>query len=539
MTKLYYINIYTELNHSPMEKLFSVLERILPVKFFFNEQGRIKPAGKIFIKDIKKHNLEEKPKNIPCLSVPMQGNNATDEEKVQIEVTFTDYLDVPIPFRGRTVKTKVIENTHFLLLHQNEKVIAKNHKNPIWTISDTGMVKHYRSSLFFPKIISNGNFSDVFNGESFLEILPLIHFLREVCKTALYKTPTFRATFIIDDPNLHWPRYGFVDYRELAVHAKRENYHVSFATIPIDTWFTHTATAELFIKNSKWLSLSVHGNNHAKVELARKYTQSERISLLKQAHQRMKRLEEKTNLSVCRVIVPPHGACSEEMLADIIKCGFESACISVGSLREYNKEKSWTRKLGYFPSEVVAGCPVLPRSGLTGNIENTLLIAGYLGRPLILRGHHYDLKNGIEVIDKIAKFVNEMGNVLWMNLTNISRSNYLWRMEGGACRVKPLGNKIVIKLPSYATDVIIEELNDMNEGAWRMFSADGFSCKIKTGVQFRLPDSIGSEIFIEQAELPERDLPMLRVKTTSAWLIIRRLLTEARDRLSLLAQYKT
>jgi hypothetical protein len=535
---LHHIHISKYLNSSPRKNLFSLLEILLPVRFYFKEQVEIEPAGKIILEDMV--NLDEvvNSKDISSLSAPLQGSHVNHDQKVQIEVKFADNLDIPIPFRGRKLITNVKGIGSFLSLRKNEKILAECQQGPIWSLTDEGGVKHFRSCLPFPQISAYKNFSDVFNGERFLEMIPLIHFLHEVSGNTIYKNPPLRAAYIIDDPNLHWPKYGYVDYNKIALHAKRENYHVCFATIPLDTWFTHAATADLFRRNSQWLSLVVHGNNHAKAELARKYSRSARTALLKQAIQRMKLLEDKTNLRFCRVIVPPHGACSEDMLTEIKRCGFESVCISSGSLRAYNREKSWTKTLGFFPSEVIEGVPVLPRSGLTGSVENKLLIASYLGQPMILRGHHYDLKDGVEVLDGIAKFINGMGNVLWLNMTNLSRLNYLWRMEGGTYRVKPLGRKIVIQLPGETTKVMIEGFSTTDEGVWRTYSADGFYSKIKTGEQFRLPDSVSRKIFIERAELQELDLAIVKPNATSAWLILRRLLTEARDRLSCLSIYK-
>ena len=104
---------------------------------------------------------------------------------------------------------------------------------------------------------------------SFLEMLPCIDYVQRICAPCLFEGPSSRACFIFDDPNLHWPRYGFVDFKEIAANATKHNYHVSFATIPFDGWFTHQPTAEIFRNNADRLSLAVHGNNHTRWELAR------------------------------------------------------------------------------------------------------------------------------------------------------------------------------------------------------------------------------------------------------------------------------
>ena len=110
-----------------------------------------------------------------------------------------------------------------------------------------------------------------------------------------------------------------------------------FATVPLDTWFTHPQVAKLFKRQERRISLSIHGNDHIREELARTYTEQQRTALLKQSISRIERLERKTGLRVCRVMVPPHGACSAEMLGAIGNNGFEAASISHGSLGVYNE----------------------------------------------------------------------------------------------------------------------------------------------------------------------------------------------------------
>lgn len=532
MTPVYPICISEDLTSALGTEVFSVLERLLPVRFIFKETHGVEAAGEMIVNNMSNQDKAVRSKSVPSLGVPLSTHPANEAHHIEFEVNFADDPDVPFPFRGRMVKTKVAGDWPLLSLRENEKVLATIQQKPIWIMSVTGMAKHFRSALPLPRISADQNFSDVFNGERFLEILPFLYFLREICESRAYQNSPLRAAYIIDDPNLHWPRYGFVDYREIAAHAKKENYHVSFATIPIDTWFTHRATADLFRLNSRWLSLLIHGNNHAKNELAQNYSEEVRKALLRQAIQRIERLEQKAKFRVCRVMVPPHGACSDKMLAELPKCGFESACISAKSLRVHNQSKAWTKTLGFFPSETIEGCPVLPRWGLTGNVKNTLLVAAYLGQPMILRGHHQDLKDGMEVFDEFAKFINGLGNVFWSNMTDLSRLNYLWRMEGTACRVKLLGTKIAFVPPSQATTVILEGFGAaIDYSAWQAVSAEGSIQTIVTGEPLFLAEQMRCEISIERAPSPEQPASARgRLKSISAGFIARRFLTEARDR---------
>jgi len=528
MTKLYHIQISQYLKSPAETEVFSTLEHLLPIKFILGEHGDIEVDGTI-VNDNKAINNVD---GIPSLSLQPSADPANKFQQIETEVKFADDSDVPFPFRGRKVSTRITQAGTILTVRPNEKTLATSKWGPIWVMSKINGVKHFRSALLFPLISTEEIFNDVFNGECFLEMLVLLQFVREIIANTAYQNPPLRASFIIDDPNLHWPRYGFVDYRELITHAQKEHYHVSFATIPLDTWFTHAATADLFRTNSRWLSLLIHGNDHAKKELALNYSEVMRKGLLQQAIQRIDRLEQKANIRVCRVMVPPHGACSDEMLAELSKCGFESACISAGSLRAHNPDKPWTKTLGFSPAETIQGCPVLPRWGLTGNVKNSLLLAAYLGQPMILRGHHLDLKDGGEVFDEYARFINGLGNVFWSSMTDMSRLNYQWRLEGTICRVKPLGRTIVFELPNEATEVIIENpATTINNYTWKVTSADRFIHKITQGEHLLLLEGNGSKILIDREAPPSSSYDKVSLKPTGLPLILRRLLTEARDRL--------
>jgi len=528
MTGTKCIRISQDFETSPATELFSVLEWIFGIGFIIDARNSGYIAGHIIIGGDGKGNSAADSGNTPSLCVPPTASTG----QTWAEVEFSDDLEVPFPYRGRRVSIKRVEVGSVLTLRPGEKILASTRLGPIWTVSTIGLTKHFRSALPLPSISAEQSFCDVFNGERFLEMLVLLHFLREAGIGELYRNPILRAGFIIDDPNLHWHSYGFVDYREIVAHAIRDNYHVSFATIPLDTWFTHAPTADLFRRNAHWLSLLIHGNNHTKRELTRNYTGATRRALLRQAIRRIERLEQRANLRVCRIMVPPHGACSEAMLAELVRCGFEAAYISAGSLRAHNLGKQWTKTLGFFPAEMIAGCPVLPRWGLTGNVKNTLLTAAYLGQPMVLRGHHQDFKDGVEVFDEYARFINSLGNVYWSNMSDLSRLSYLWRIDGDSCRIKPLGRNLVLKLPEEAKNIIIEPIAETHRFSdWQAVFGDGSVHRIRADEPFSLQASISNGISIKCSASPPPEPDTKSDYPVRPSLLLRRLLTEARDRL--------
>jgi hypothetical protein len=113
---------------------------------------------------------------------------------------------------------------------------------------------------------------DQLQSKTWTGLLPLVCFLHRTAGDRAWSPPSLRASIMFDDPNLHWPSYGFLDYKALARHARANGYHVSIATIPLDAWFTHSHTAKYFRTHPAHLSLVVHGNNHTRGELGRQYT---------------------------------------------------------------------------------------------------------------------------------------------------------------------------------------------------------------------------------------------------------------------------
>lgn len=514
----------------PDRELFALIESTLGVRFIAHDGATEKIAAEVSFTKPSGTSVVGQPA-VPCLQLTNTENLYEPREAVHEKVTFANHLALPKIFRGRVLTTGVPRSTPSLELLPEEVVLASSAIGPVWTYRLVEGRAIFRSSLALPVVRPRGGFSDVFSGEEFLALLPLICFLREMREDARYFFPPLRASFIIDDPNLHWPSYGFIDYRQLSCQAEKENYHLAFATIPLDSWFTHEPTAELFRRQPKRLSLLVHGNNHSRGELAKQYSAGARQALVRQALRRIERLERKAQLRVSRVMVPPHGACSSNMLSDLANFGFESACISTNSVRAHNAEQPWTRALGYLPAEVIEGCTVLPRWGLTGPVENSMLLAAYLGKAMILRGHHQDFKHGSETFDQFSRFINSLGDVRWSNMADLSRSSYMWRMEGGLCRLTPLGSVVNFPVPSGASRLVIDQARSASNNPWYIRSAEGSLRALQPGEEVEVGSVSTGELCIERGRLEVRAPTGEQVASLDARLIVRRLLTEARDRL--------
>jgi hypothetical protein len=124
--------------------------------------------------------------------------------------------------------------------------------------------------------------------------------------------------------------------------------------------------------------------------------------------------------------------------------------------------------------------PVMPRRDYAGNSTNAVLLAAFLRQRLILRGHHQDLKNGIELLDQHARLINSLG-ASWANLGDLSRSNFCWHLAGTTFTVQALGNKLTVQLPEAATNLIIESPREDSRSAWKISGLNGNPLVIHTG----------------------------------------------------------
>lgn len=509
--------------------LWRALEMVLPVRFT-SATDQISPAGWVLAgENGEGQALAADGQSLVYASQPDKG--AAQQQSKSVQVTFADLSEVPFPFRGLSLSAGVMGPVCVLSPVKGERVLASTEAGPVWTVVGDGSESRFRCGFTLPAVEPDENLHDVLNGNRFIELIPLLHFLRSLCADQINDGPALRACFMFDDPNLHWPSYGHVDYRQIVAQAERENYHVSFATVPLDGWFTHRTTADLFRQHSDRISLLVHGNNHTHRELAQDLGEFGRKELLGQAIRRVELLETNAGVVVSRVMAAPHGACSGEMLELLPKCGFDAATISHGSLRVHNRGQAWTKRLGYSPAENIRGCPVLPRWRLALDAKNTVLLAAFLKQPIILVGHHGDLKGGTGLMDELARFINGLGHVRWGSMADLVRWSCQWRLQDSGCVIAPLISNSRMTIPSGAERFMLRSPVGQDWSNWQL-SVEGEPA-ISTSINepIELPGLGGREILVE-GDLNRRSENGSTISTRPhLGPLSRRLLTEMRDRL--------
>ena len=223
------------------------------------------------------------------------------------------------------------------------------------------------------------------------------------------------------------------------------------------------------------------------------------------------------------------------MLGSLASEAFESACISAGSLHAHNRGMAWTKSLGYWPTEIINGLPVVPRWGLTGHVENTLLIAAYLGQAMVIRAHHQDFQGGMDRFNEIARFMSGLGMVRWSNMSDVTSQSYLWKVNGHTFTVDPFASRVTIDLPAEVRELAVAPQFGVKRGEWKVW--DGLSSGRILSAGNVIPVQGGQRVCLELAESAHPSPgkgAMFNLRTPA--LYARRLLTEARDRIAPLRQ---
>lgn len=492
-----------------------------------HEKDRRDLAGLILLGPIGRHHNAQALKERPSIRVI-----TADASAPAAVVRFGIGLSSPSPFRGREVLTA--SGVPSSALGGSGEVIATADGKPVWTTTSEGGVRHDTCWVTHPWIKKGECVFQHLNSDRFMNLLPLLEWFRCISDWQTWDHPPLRACFVIDDPNLHAARYGFLRFDQLAAEGRLNKYHTSLATVPLDGYYVNHTAARIIRDNEENLSLLVHGNNHTFRELARRRPVSAELALMRQAVARIHRLEQKAGVPVSRVMAPPHGVCSSGMMAAMVNAGLEAACISHGSVLTGNPGVPWTVSLGALPAAVISGLPVLARFGLDHKFEGNTLLASYLNQPIIPVAHHWDFSKGIDILSSAARFINGLGTVIWTSLIPITRSNFSFRKKGHVLQIYTFSRISTAKVPEGVTELqlIIPWLDSERESVECRISGEiplhPFQVVRNELVRFCV--SPGSIVDLEVVRKPIGCLQPYALPRTPLHAILRKLLVEMRDR---------
>jgi len=448
-------------------------------------------------------------------------------------VMLADVSGLARPLRGRAISESTLAG-ELPPPPAGAAVLASVQGRPVWWQLGEGASELAVSAYPLAELAEGKALRDYMRAGCFMRLLPLVHFIGRLLGADGWRPPPLRASFVVDDPNLHWPSYGFLKYRELVTHARAHGYHLGLATVPIDGWLADRRVTELLAQNACVLSLLVHGNDHIARELGRLRTDTEAQSVIAQALRRIDALERRSGVKVNRVMLPPHGACSEAALRAMFRLGVEA--VSVNPLYPWRDDLPASTPLaGWHPAELVAGgLPVLPRHHLRDPREE-LALRAMLGQPLILYGHHGDFEQGLDILAQATGDINALGDVQWGPLGWIARGNYTTRRLGPTLLVRMHARRIAVDVPAGVRTLRVLCQEPLGGAAAHRLSHAGGSVDIAfaDGAGASQPLAVDAPTPIELTLLADRPLLAADVPSRGIrpWPWIRRTLVEGRDRL--------
>lgn len=503
--------------------LFAALEQSLPVRFEPRDVGDWDGLDAAVLLGAEQDGRRCP---LPCLVLPADSAGGRPAE---VELTTAD--PVARVLRGRRLLDRDLPGTPGLGVAGQDTPLAIAGREVLW-VQRAHAPRRFQSTLAPRELMPGEGLRDQLRPGRFLGLLPLVQFLRETAGEDPGGRPPLRACFVIDDPNLHAPRYGHIRYGDLLQHARRHGYHIAMASIPLDYWLVHGGTAELFREGSRHLSLTLHGNNHEGSELLRLRGEEAALASLAQALRRAEAFERRSRVAVSRVMCAPHEECSPTTMQAMFRLGFEGLAMDP---RRDHRGASRTGALGgWAPAQFLnGGLPVVPRYALPADVD--LALRAYLGLPLILYGHQQDLAGGLDVLADASAQVDALGNVEWLPLADIVRTNLEVRHRDGRLTVRVHTRRGQVSVPDAVDELVVEvppagRALDAVVRCGHQTAAVRLDGQGTTRVAFEGPFEPAAEIELLPSDpIRAADVPR---PTRRLQPIVRRVLTEGRDRLA-------
>jgi hypothetical protein len=409
-------------------------------------------------------------------------------------------------------------------------VLASCRQRPTWTRAG----KHQAALLAPAELGADQALRERLRDGRAAALLPLVHFLRDLTSPIAWQPPPARACLLFDDPNLHWPSYGFVRLAELGHHAREHAYHASLATVPLDGWLAHPAAVRATRESRGALSLTVHGNNHFGAELGAIDSEERALGLAAQALRRTRAFGRRHGVPVDPVMVPPHEECSRATMRALRRCGFEAITMTRPFPWLASSPRSWLTRppdagplAGWGPSDRAEGLAVFLRHPFVDRSPAELALRAFLGQPLILYGHQADLRDGLGVLAEAAADVNRLGPAHWCSLGEIAAGSYETRRQGSTQEVRPASRRAVVELPDDVEQLLVYPREDGTGPTPDRLLVDGRAHPLGDPIAV----SPGARVELELGYDDEVDPASVPTPRRQPLVLPRRLLSEGRDRL--------
>ncbi len=514
---------------SQYPRLLSALEEAYPVRFVgvAGDRGAEQMGAVVVLPGGRapEHLM------VPCL-VLEASREARDVHPYRVEMSRSVQLDRALI--GQELIEHASPRPAGIEVGPGHDVLASVAGKAVWSCGTTehGVLREHACASL-TELADHDYLRDHLTAGRFWSLLPLAHFLKRLTVDPVRRRQPHAACLVIDDPNVRFPSYGYVDFSLLGRDAREHGYHVSVATIPLDLVLPGRRGLQAFREHSKELSLTVHGSDHLHHELQRCRGTPEADRIIRTAEARVRRFEARAGFRIERVMCPPHGRCGPDALAALFRWNYDGLAAAYPFPWDGFRDQQAWRLGGWLPAQLACGgLPVLPRHPLGASLDD-LVFRAFLHQPLIVYCHHTDFRDGLGSVHSAAARVAELGEVSWMSLEAIARANAVISVDGAVTTVMTFSRDLRILRPE-ADSLRIAIPRIFGGGQATRVEVDGRRLDAEFDASregfVAVPDRSGGELRVrlEARSSPATvDLPDQRPK---AWPLARRAMTEARDR---------
>ena len=348
--------------------LFDALARLFPVEFRAVDDWSHEPLDALIVLNGNvPASLAAAVKGLPSMVMATEGEGQMFSGNQRVQFGGAQCLE---PCLRHQVMTENLDTGGCSIpVQSGDEILASTASGAVWVNRSSGLGAACQLVGFpLPSLARGEYLFERLNGRRFMQLLPLMHFLRQVVKDIDWKCPASRACFVFDDPSLYWHSYGFLNFHALAAHAVKHNYFASVATIPLDAWWVNSRVAATLRSSHPRLSLLIHGNNHTSKELVSQTNGVPPLAIAAQALQRMEGIERRHGVAFSKIMEAPHGAVGDSFFAPLLALNYEAALTSTELLVKNNPRMVWPAGIGMDMTEILGGgLPVLPESGCRPN----------------------------------------------------------------------------------------------------------------------------------------------------------------------------
>ncbi len=518
--------------------LFDALARLFPVEFRVVDGRNHELLDALIVLDGKMADgLAAAAKGLPAMVMMKEGKAHPNSDGGDKTVHFGETRHLEGCLRSQVMTERQDTGGCPIPCEAGDQILASRATGAVWVNRSRGLGACQLVGVQPPSLGKDDYLFEHLNGRRFMQLLPLMHFLRQVVKDIDWKCPAPRACFVFDDPSLYWHSYGFLNYHALAAHSAKHNYFASVATIPLDTWWVNGRVAATLRSCYPRLSLLIHGNNHAYKELAALTNGKTPLAVAAQALQRMEGFERKHGVAVPRIMEAPHGAIGEAFFAPLLALNYEAVLATTELLVQNSPQKAWLAGVGMDMTEILGrGLPGLPRIKMSAEWKNDVLLAAFLGQPIVLAGHHHDAAEQLDLLSLFAGVINNLPAATWASPQGMIRSNYKEFRRENALFLKLYSRTVHIVVPEGVSEIFISRPWAGSEGPGEtlVIKCRGEELLRVTGPEIIGPVPVASGQALEICSLPKNQVDFRSVRPcgTSCWPVTRKLMMEIRDRIA-------